>query len=128
MDLGRFRVAEERVVATHIIIIDWLTEQRDWSLEQEFLCLESFAELVQTKTGVKKSRRAMWRNSTQLAANAQGAPPFLFPHQMMEAELQNLRLILPRPVDRLQFGHGLAVHAEFGITGGRPQSPFVVHE
>src|SRR3982074_1231238 len=55
MDLGRFRIAEKRVVATHVVVINRLVQECDRPFQKKFLRLESFTELVQTETGMEKS-------------------------------------------------------------------------
>src|SRR5438034_7380801 len=62
MDLGRFRVAEKRVVAAHVVIINGLAEECDRAFEKKLFGLECFAEFVQTETGVEKSSTTVWRD------------------------------------------------------------------
>ena len=94
MDLGRFRITEKRVVAAHIIIINWLAQECGRAFEEKLLSLESFPELVQTEPGMEKSGAAGRRGLAKLPADRQSARPFFSPHQMMETQLQNFRLIL----------------------------------
>ena len=127
MHLGRFRIAEKRVVATHVVIIDRLAQQRHRAFQQKVFRLQGFAELVQAKTSVQIAGGAMRRDSANSSTNRKSTRPFLLPHQMVKPELQNLGTLLGGLLDRVQLGEGFAVHAQFGIAGGRPQSPFTVH-
>src|ERR1700751_1483930 len=111
MDLGRLRIAEKRVVATHVVIINRLSEKRDRTFQEKLFRLQRFAEFVQTKAGVKKSRSAMRRHAAKPPANPQGAGPFFLSHQMMEPQLQNFWSILLCLFDRVQFSNRLPVHA-----------------
>src|ERR1700688_1551489 len=101
MDLGRFRIAEKRIVATHVVVINWLPQKRDRSFEKKFLCLEGFPEFVQTETGVQKTGAAMRRDPAQFATDNECARPFFLPHQMMKTQLQNFRTSLGRRFDRV---------------------------
>ncbi len=85
MDLRRFLIAKQGVVTAHIIIINRLAEQSDRSLQQKVFCLESFAELMQTKAGMQKSGRALRSKATKFSADCQSARPFFLAHQMMQA-------------------------------------------
>ena len=101
MDLGRFRITEKRVVAAHIIIINWLAQERGRPFEEKLLSLESFPELVQTEPSMEKSRAAVWRDLAKLPADCQSARPSFLPHQMMETQLEDFRLILRWRFDRI---------------------------
>src|SRR5216683_3770549 len=83
MDLGRFRISEKRIVAAHVVIINWLPQQRGQPFHKKFLGLRSFPEFVQTETSMKKSSAAVRRDLAKLAADRQGA----LPHQVMESQL-----------------------------------------
>src|SRR5438477_1943352 len=99
MDLGRFAVAEKRIVATHVVIINWLSQKSYGPFEEKLLSLESFPELMQTKSGMKKSGAAKWRDLAKLAADRQSTHPFFLPHQMIKSQLQNFGAILGRYFD-----------------------------
>ena len=101
MDLGRFRISEKRIVAAHVVIINWLPEQRGRPFHKKFLGLRSFPEFVQTETSMKKSSATVRRDLAKLAADRQGARPFFLPHQVMESQLQDFRQDLRRGVDRV---------------------------
>src|SRR5438874_10594171 len=85
MDLGRFRVAEERIVATHVVVIDWLAQKCDRSFKKKSFGLEGFSELVQTEPSMKKSGAALRRGPAQFAADEESARPFFLPHQVVES-------------------------------------------
>src|SRR5262249_20670224 len=93
VDLGRFRVAQKRVVTAHVVVINWLAQERDRPLEEKFLRLESFSQLVQTKTGMQKPSGAMRRDPAKLATDRECARPLSLAHQMMKPQLQNFRPI-----------------------------------
>ncbi len=101
MDLGRFRITEKRVVAAHIIIINWLAQERGRPFEEKLLSLERFPELVQTEPSMEKSGAAVWRDLAKLPADCQSARPSFLPHQMMETQLEDFRLILRWRFDRI---------------------------
>jgi hypothetical protein len=50
------------------------------------------------------------------AANGQGTRPLLFPHQVVQTQLEDFRAMLVFVIDRIQFRDGFRRHAEFGIT------------
>src|SRR2546423_548883 len=127
MDLGRFPIAEERVVATHVVVVDWLAQKCDRSFQEKLFRLKSFPELVQTEAGMEKSGAAVWRDAAKLSTDRQSTGPFFLAHQMMQTQLQNFRTILRKRFNGVQLGHRFSVHAEFGISGRCPQSPFKVH-
>src|SRR5260370_18951063 len=80
MDLGRFRISEKRIVAAHVVIINWLPQQRGQPFHKKFLGLRSFPEFAQTETSKQKPSAALRRDLAKLAAERQGA----LPQQVME--------------------------------------------
>src|SRR5438270_9430574 len=101
MDLGRFRIAEKGIVAAHVVIINRLPQKCDRPFEKKFLGLESFPELMQTETGMKKSGAAVRRDLAEFATDDKSARPFFFSHQVMEPQLQDLREDLGWCIDRV---------------------------
>ena len=127
MHLRGVHIAEERVVTSHVVIIDRLFQQRDRTFEKKPFGFSGSSQFVQTKTGVQKSRAALRCDTAKLTAHDQGAGPFFLAHQMMETELKHFRPRLEDGFDGVQFRDRLAGHAEFGVTVGGPQLPFEVH-
>jgi len=102
----RFRivdVAEKRLVATHIVIINGLFEERDRTCNQKVFCFRGFSELMQAKTGMKKSGAGIGRDAAELLADPKGEGPFLFSHEMMQAKLKHFRTILKAVSYRVEF-------------------------
>jgi len=122
-----FQVAEQNFVATHVVIINWLLQQRGRATKQQFLGLASPADLMQAKTGMQKSSAGLRGGAAKTAANSQGARPMLLTHQVMQTQLQDFRAMLEFIVDRIQLRNGLSRHAEFGIATGRAKLSFEVH-
>src|SRR2546423_10697275 len=91
--LGVVDIAEQSFVTTHVVIIDCLFQQSDGSGDEKVFCFGGFAELMETKPGVKKSGAGIGGNATQLLTYAQGQGPFLFPHQMMGAKLKDFAAV-----------------------------------
>ena len=82
---------------------------------------------METKTGVKKTGAGIGSDAAKSLAHAQGEGPFLFSHEMMEAELKNFRAVLVTLVDGVEFGERLACHAELCVAAGGLQLPFELH-
>src|SRR5205085_8615556 len=91
---GVVDVAEQGFVATHVVIIDRLFQEGDWTGDEEIFRFRGFAELMETKTSVKKTGAGIGSDAAKCLAHAQGEGPFLFSHEMMEAELKNFRTVL----------------------------------
>ena len=127
MHAGVFQVAEQNFVTTHVVIINWLLQQRGRATKQQFLGLASPADLMQAKTGMQKSSAGLRGGAAKTAANSQGARPMLLTHQVMQTQLQDFRAMLEFIVDRIQLRNGLSRHAEFGIATGRAKLSFEVH-
>src|SRR5438477_11424700 len=106
MHAGVFQVAEQDFVATHVVIINWLLQQRGRATKQQFLGLTSPADLVQAKTGMQKSGAGFGRSTAKPAANSQGARPMLLTHQVMQTQLQDFRAMLEFIVDRIYLRNG----------------------
>jgi hypothetical protein len=111
MLLRVFRVSEQRLIATHVVIIDWLFAERGRAFEQKLFGFSGFAELMQTKTSMKKSGAALGRGAAKFATYNKRATPAFPPHQMMQAQLQNFGSILRLAIDGIQLGKRLACHA-----------------
>src|ERR1700736_5444045 len=120
-------IAEQRVVAAHVVVVNRLSQQRDRTLQQQRLCLRGLSQFIQAKSGVQITGPAVWRNLAKFAADSQRAQPTLPVHQMMKPELEDFRSILKTTLDRVQLGDRFARHAEFGITAGRTKLPLKVH-
>src|ERR1700720_95563 len=127
MHSGVFQVAEQNFVTTHVVVINWLLQQRGWATKQQFLGLTGPADLMQAKTGVQISGAGVGGGAAKAAANSQGARPLLLSHQVMQAELQDFRAMLEFILDRIQLGNRLSRHAEFGIAAGRAKLSLEVH-
>jgi hypothetical protein len=125
--LGVEDVAEEGFVAPHVVVINWLFQERDRPGGQELLRFGGFAKLVQAKPGMKKTGAGVGRDTTKLLADAKGKRPSLFPHQMMEAELKDFGAVLITLLDRVEFGERLARHAQLCVAAGGLQLPFKLH-
>src|SRR5205085_10015505 len=124
---GVVDVAEQGFVASHVVIIDRLFQEGDWTSDEEIFRFGGFAELVETKTGVKKTGAGIGSDAAKSLAHAQGEGPFLFSHEMMETELKNFRAVLVTLVDGVEFGERLACHAELCVAAGGLQLPFELH-
>src|SRR5207237_1212684 len=118
---------EQNFVTTHVVIINWLLQQRGRATKQHFLGLTGTADLMQAKTGVQKSRAGLGGSAAKAAANSQGARPLLLAHQVMQAQLQDFWAMLVFILDRIQLRNRLSRHAEFGIATGRAKLSFEVH-
>src|SRR5437899_10789946 len=81
--------------------IYWFAQECGRPFEEKFLSLESFPELVQTEPSMEKSSAAVWRDLAKLPADCQSARPSFLPHQMMETQLHDFRLILRWRFDRI---------------------------
>jgi hypothetical protein len=127
MHAGVFQVAEQNFVTTHVVIINWLLQQRGRATKQQFLGLTGPADLMQAKTGVQKPRAGLRGGAAKTAANSQGARPLFLAHQVVQTQLQNFRPMLVFIVDRIQLRNRLSRHAEFGIAAGRAKLSFEVH-
>ncbi len=46
---------------------------------------------------------------------------------MMQPQLQHFWPVLQRFGDGIEFGHGFAIHPEFGVAAGAAQLPFEPH-
>src|SRR5207237_3437779 len=101
---GVVDVAEQGLVATHVVIIDRLFQEGDWTGDEEIFRFGGFAELMETKTGVKKTGAGIGSDAAKSLAHAQGEGTFLFSHEMMEAELKNFRPVLVTLVDGVECG------------------------
>ncbi len=124
---GFAHVAEQRVVAAHVVVIDRLFQEGERAAHENFFGLRRFSELVQTKSGVKKSSAAIRGDAAKFSADGKRAQPAFAAHEMMQAQLQNLRAILKSALDRVQFGDGFAAHAELGIATRCTEAPIVTH-
>src|ERR1700694_1639949 len=127
MHLGRFVIAQQSVVATHVVVIDRLLQESDRSVEEQPFRLGCFSQFVQAETGVQKSGAALRRDSAELAASPQRLRPFLRTHQVMKPHLQDFRAMLKCALNCVQLGHRLPGHAQLGITASGPKSPFETH-
>src|SRR5439155_7809778 len=101
MHSGVFQVTEQNFVTTHVVIINWLLQQRGRATKQQFLGLTRPADLMQAKTGVQKSRAGLGGSAAKAAANSQGARPLFLAHQVMQAQLQDFRAMLVFILDRI---------------------------
>src|SRR5437588_13058004 len=101
MDLGRFRITEKRVVAAHIIIINWLAQECGRPFEKKLLSLESFPELVLTEPGMETSGAAGRRGLAKLPADRHSARPVCFPQPITAPQFQNFRLLRESRCDRI---------------------------
>src|ERR1700748_1539674 len=104
-------MAEQGFVATHVVIIDRLFEERDGASDQQLPGFGRFAELMKAKTGVEKSGSGIGCDAAKPLADAESERPFLFPHQMMKAKLKDFGAILMAFINRVEFGERLACHA-----------------
>ena len=126
----RFRVmdvAKKGFVTPHVVVIDRLFQERDGAGDKKFPSLSSFAQLVQTKTGVKKSGAGVGGYTAQPLADTKCEGPPLFSHQMMKAKLKDFGAVLVAFVDSVQFRERLAGHAKLCVAAGGLQLPFELH-
>src|SRR5437867_13171676 len=100
MHAGVFQVAEQNFVTTHVVIINWLLQQRRRATKQQLLGLASPPDLVQAKTGVQKPGAGIGGSAAKAAAKSQGARPWLLAHQVAQARLQHFRAMLVSVLDR----------------------------
>jgi hypothetical protein len=103
MHSGIFQIAEQHLVATHVVVVNRFLQQRRRSTQQNFLCLFGSADLVQTKTSMQISGAGLGCGAAKPAANGQGTRPLLFPHQMVQTQLEDFRAMLVFVIDRIQF-------------------------
>ena len=96
-----FQISEQNVVAAHVVIIDWLLEQRGWSSQEELFCLQRFSQFVQAEPSMQESSATVGRDAAKLAANGQCTCPLLFAHEMMETQLQDLWARLECIIERV---------------------------
>lgn len=118
MLLGAVKIAEERFVASHVVMINGFFPQCGRSSQEKSFCLCRPAQFVQTKAGMEKTGGAIGGDATQLPTDHERAGPIVLSHQMMQAKLQDFGTILHRAFDRVQFRERLASHAEFCISAG----------
>lgn len=124
---GVLDVAEQRIVTAHIIIVDWLFEERDGTGDEELLRFRSFAELMQTEASVEEAGAAIGGDAAEVLADPQRLRPLTFPHQVMEAQLQHLGTVLEARFNRVKFRERLARHAQFCVSAGGLHVPFELH-
>jgi hypothetical protein len=125
--LGVEDVAEKRLVAPHVVIIDRLFQKRDRSGDQEFFCFGGFAQLMEAEAGMEKTGAGIGSDPAKSLADAKSERPFLFPHQVVQAKLKDLGAVLVAFVDGVEFGKGLACHAQLCVAAGGLQLPFELH-
>ena len=100
--LARFvGIAEERFVATHVVVIDRFFAKNGGPSEQKFARRGRLAELVQTKSAVKETGAAFGSDAAKFSADLISAAPAFALHEMMQAQLQNFRAILQPGLDCL---------------------------
>src|SRR5207253_11419984 len=127
MHAGVFQVAEQDFVTTHVVVINWLFQQRGRATKQQFLGLTGPADLMQAKTSVQISGARLGGSAAKAAANGQSARPLLLSHQVMQTQLQDFWAMLEFILDRIQLREGLGRHAEFGISTGCAKLSLEVH-
>jgi hypothetical protein len=76
---------------------------------------------------MEETGASIGRDPTKLLADAKGARPFLFPHQMMEPKLKDFRAVLIARFDGIEFVERLARHAQLCVAAGGLQLPFKLH-
>jgi hypothetical protein len=92
-------ISEQRVIATHIVIVDRLCKQSARAAKEHFFRIGGSSQFVKAEAGVQKPGSAMRRNAAELAANDQGTAPTPTLHEMVQAQLQDLGTPLERRVD-----------------------------
>ena len=127
MHLGIAHITQQRIVTTHIVIIDRLLQERSRTGEEELFGFGSFTEFVQTEARVQKASAVLRGNAAKFPADGQGARPAFSTHQMMQTELQDFGPVLGSHIDGVEFLDRLPGHAQFGVTAGRSEMTFEIH-
>ena len=120
-------VAEERLVAPHVVIINGLLQQRDRAGNQKVSCFRRFSELMQAKPGMEKPGAGIGGDAAELLADAQGEGPLLLSHEVMKAKLKHFRAILKARRNRVELRERFSRHAQLGVAAGGLQMPFKLH-
>src|ERR1700719_3440629 len=126
--LGVVDVAEERLVAPHVVVIDRLFQERYRAGDQEFLGFGGFAKLMEAEAGVEKTGAGIGSGPAKSLADPKGQRPLFFPHQVGEAKLKDFRAVLEALIDGVEFGERLACHAQLCVAAGGLQLPFKLHD
>jgi hypothetical protein len=127
MHLGIAHITQQRIVTTHVVIIDRLLQERGRTGQKELFGLGSFAELVQTKAGVEEAGAILRGNATKFPADGQGARPAFSTHQMMQSELQDFGPVLGSHIDGVELLDRFPGHAQFGVPAGGSEMTFEIH-
>src|ERR1700704_2664116 len=101
MLLSAVKIAQERFVASHVVVINGFLAQCGWSSQEESFRLRRPAQFMQTKTGVEKAGGGIGQNATELSTDHERAGPIVLPHQVMQTKLQNFGTMLHLTFDRV---------------------------
>jgi len=111
-------VAQERLVAPHVVIINGLFQQCDRAGNQKVFCFRRFSELMQAKPGMEKPGAGIGGDAAELLADAKGEGPLLFSHEMMKAKVKYLRAILKARGNRVELRERFPRHAQLCVAAG----------
>ena len=125
--LGVTRAAEERLVTTEVVIEDRLPTQGWRTFQEDRGALPACGRAGSNNIRRAGNRRRNRARCGKFSAQGQSALPRLAQHQVMEPQLQHFGSILQGFRDGIEFGHGFAIHPEFGVTAGAAQLPFEPH-
>jgi len=81
---GVANVSEQRIITTHVVVIDWLVQEGAWAAKKNFFRFGCSAEFVQAEAGMQKTGGALWSHTTEFPANYQSTAPAFALHQVMQ--------------------------------------------
>ena len=94
-------IAEQRFVATHVVVIDRFFAKDVGTGEQKSARRGRLAKLVQTKSAVKETGAALRSDPAKFSTDLISAAPAFALHEMMQAQMQNFGAILQPGLDCL---------------------------